>query len=78
MHPLPEYCSYRWELHTLWVPSKHSDVLEWRVVSQQHARPRQFHIEEVLLGGRDKVVAEREKRERERVTEERSPYLYGK
>jgi hypothetical protein len=47
------------------------DVLEWWVESQQHTRPRQFHVEEVLLEGRDKVVAEREegKRERERERE---------
>ena len=37
-----------------------SDVLEWWVTSQQHTRPRQFHVEEVLLGGKDKVAAERE------------------
>jgi hypothetical protein len=30
------------------------DVLKWRIASQQHTRPRQFHIEEVLLGGKDK------------------------
>ena len=36
------------------------DVLEWRMVSQQHTRPRQFHVEEVLLGKREKVAAERE------------------
>jgi hypothetical protein len=35
------------------------DVLEWWVVSQQHTRPRRFHVEEVLLGGRYKVVTER-------------------
>jgi hypothetical protein len=35
-------------------------MLEWRVTAQQHTRPGQFHVEEVLLGGRDKVVAERE------------------
>jgi hypothetical protein len=35
------------------------DVLEWQVESQQQTRPRQFHAEEVLLEGRDKVVAER-------------------
>jgi hypothetical protein len=32
-------------------------------------------VEEVLLEGRDKVVAERE--EGKRVTEGNSPYLYG-
>jgi hypothetical protein len=43
-------------------------MLEWRVTSQQHTRSRQFHVEEVLLEGRDKVVAERKEggRERER------------
>jgi hypothetical protein len=34
-------------------------------MSQQHIRPRQFHMEEVLWEGRDKVVAEREKGETE-------------
>jgi hypothetical protein len=29
-------------------------------MSQQHTRPRQFHVEEVLLGEREKVVEERE------------------
>ena len=42
-----------------------SDVLQWWVTSQQHTRPRQFHVEEVLLGGRDKVVAERERGQNE-------------
>jgi hypothetical protein len=42
-----------------------SDVLEWWVTSQQHTRPRHLHVEEVLLEGRDKVVAEREEGERE-------------
>ena len=42
-----------------------SDVLEWLVKSQQHTRPRQIHVEKVLLEGRDKVVAEREEEERE-------------
>ena len=41
------------------------DVLEWQVMSQQHTRPRQFHMEEGLWEGRDKVVAEREKGETE-------------
>jgi hypothetical protein len=36
------------------------DVLEWWVWSQQHIRPRQFHVEEVLLEVRDMVVAGRE------------------
>ena len=40
-------------------------MLEWWVTSQQHTRPKQFHMEEVLLEGRDKVVAEREEGERE-------------
>jgi hypothetical protein len=40
-------------------------VLEWWVESQQHTRPKQFHVEEVLLEGRDEVVAEREEWERE-------------
>ena len=26
-----------------------TDVLEWWVPSQQHPRPRQFHVDEVLL-----------------------------
>ena len=51
-------------------------MLEWQVMSQQHTRPTQFHVEEVLLEGRDKVVAERE--EEERVRKGYSPYLYGK
>ena len=42
-----------------------TDVLKWRVTSQQHTRPKQFHVGEVLLEGRDKVVAEREEGERE-------------
>jgi hypothetical protein len=52
-------------------------VLEWRVASQQHTRPRQFHVEgffvfvfvfleEVILEGRDKVVVEGEEGKRER------------
>ena len=41
-----------------------TDVLKWRVTSQQHPRPKQFHVGEVLLEGRDKVVAEREEGER--------------
>ena len=40
-------------------------MLEWRVASQQHTRPKQFHMEEVLLEGRDEVVAEREDGEKE-------------
>jgi hypothetical protein len=50
----------------------HTDVLEWWVTPQQHTRPGQFYVEEVSLGGRDKVVAERkegEKRERGRKRE---------
>jgi hypothetical protein len=39
-------------------------VLEWWVVSQQYTRPEQFHVEEVLLEGRDKGIAEREEGER--------------
>ena len=38
-----------------------SDVLGLRVTSQQHTRPKQFYLEEVLLEERDKVVAERER-----------------
>jgi hypothetical protein len=41
-------------------------VLEWWITSQQHTRPKQFHVEEVLLEGRDEVVAEREEGERGR------------
>ena len=41
------------------------DVLEWLVTTQQNTRPTQFHVEEVLLEGRDKVVAERKEGERE-------------
>jgi hypothetical protein len=41
------------------------DVIEWQIMSQQHIRPRQFYMEEVLLEGRDKVVAEREEEKRE-------------
>ena len=36
------------------------DVLELQVAPQQHSRSKQFHVEEVLLEGRDKVVSERE------------------
>jgi hypothetical protein len=49
------------------VPNEFSapnDVLEWRVASQQHTRPKQCHVEKVLLDRRDKVVAEREVGER--------------
>ena len=45
------------------------DVLECQVSFLQHTRPRQFHMEEVLLEGRDKVVAEREEEKRERERE---------
>jgi hypothetical protein len=38
------------------------DVLECQVSFLQHTRPRQFHMEEVLL---DKVVVERGEGERE-------------
>ena len=41
------------------------DVLEWWVAYQQHTRPKQFQVEEVLLEGRDKVLAERKEGERE-------------
>jgi hypothetical protein len=46
-------------------------------VTKQHARPKQFHVEEVLLKGRDKEVVEREEgareeRERERERERES------
>ena len=54
----------------------HYDVLEWWVASQLHTRPRQFHMEEVLLRGRDKVAAEREEGEK-RERDGCSPYLYG-
>ena len=48
-----------------------NDVLEWRVGSKQQTRPEQFHVEEVLLEGREKVMSEREKGERgERESEE--------
>jgi hypothetical protein len=41
-------------------------VLEWQVTSQQHTKPRQFYLEEVLLGKeREKVAAEREEGEGE-------------
>ena len=40
-------------------------MLELGVVTQQHTRPQQFHVDEVLLEGRDKSVAEREEGERE-------------
>ena len=39
-------------------------MLEWRVESQQHTRPRQFYMKEVLLGERQKVATEREEGER--------------
>jgi hypothetical protein len=47
------------------------DVLEWWVAYQQHTRPKQFHVKEVLLEGRDKVVAEREDGERREREKER-------
>jgi hypothetical protein len=44
--------------------------------------PKQFQVEEVVLEGRDKEEAKREKGEkgekRERVRKGHSPYLYGK
>ena len=39
-------------------------MLEWWVVPKQHAKPKQFHMEEVFLKGKDKEVAEREEEER--------------
>jgi hypothetical protein len=39
-------------------------MLEWWVVPKQHAKPKQFHMEEVFLKGKDKEVAEREEGER--------------
>jgi hypothetical protein len=42
---------------------------------KQHARPKQFHVEEVLLKGRDKEVAQREEGERgERRESEEGPF----
>jgi hypothetical protein len=58
-------------------PSMLCDVLEWQVSSQQHTRPRQFHVEEVLLGEKDKVAAEREQRGK-RGRERLSHYFNGK
>ena len=37
-------------------------VLEWRVASQQHTRPRELHVEEVLLGERERRWRQKEKR----------------
>ena len=59
------------------------DMLEWWMKPQQHARPKQFQLEEVLLEGRDEELAEREegethRGERERVRKGHYLYLYGK
>ena len=37
-------------------------VLEWRVASQQHTRPRELHVEEVLLGELERRRRQKEKR----------------
>lgn len=47
-------------------------MLEWWVVPKQHAKPKQFHMEEVLLKGKDKEVAERERRRGEKRKERES------
>jgi hypothetical protein len=52
------------------------DVLEWWVASQQHTRPRQFHMEAVLLGKERGVSKKR--RGGERMRKGHSPYLYRK
>jgi hypothetical protein len=68
-------CAAAISVHPTWKDITHTDVLEWRVASQQHARPRQFHVDEVLLG-EEREGGGRKRRGGESVREGSSPYLY--